>query len=141
VFHLLRRRLMHHRCHLFPTSARRYLLPVAPFSPNWSQIYDWHKTMIYSSRGETQSNIYSDRRHSQSSSSSVPSRSAPVSMSSYLLRPFSWSWTPRAVLGDCPSVFSTSVMHPRFKKYRKQVSTPVQSKSIETSWSKSVSSC
>ena len=81
---------------------------------------------------ETRSSTYSDRPHSQSSSSSsVPSGSAPVSMTSYILPWIFSSWTPRAILGDRPSVFSTSVLHPRFKKYRKLLQTSLNPRAVK----------
>ncbi|PFH47843.1 hypothetical protein AMATHDRAFT_151131 [Amanita thiersii Skay4041] len=93
---------------------------------NWSHVYgdpiihlriSNHSTIIVNSVRaaidllETRSNIYSDR---------------PQSLSTWATQPFMWlyhwlfsSWTPRAIFGDRPSVFSTSLVHPRFKKYRK----------------------
>ncbi|KAF8335172.1 cytochrome P450 [Amanita rubescens] len=117
---------------------------------NWSQIFGSPlihlrvsgNTMIVinSARAaidllETRSNIYSDRPRSQSSSSSsVPSQNTPMSPIPWILRPFTWifsSWTPRAILGDRPSVFSTSVMHPRFKKYRKLLQTSLNPRAVK----------
>ncbi|KAF8335162.1 cytochrome P450 [Amanita rubescens] len=84
---------------------------------------------------EARSNIYSDRPRSHvSASSSVPSQNAPVSMASYLLRPFTWiftPWSPRAILGDRPTIFGTSVMHPRFKKYRKLLQTSLNPRAVK----------
>ncbi|KAF8338413.1 cytochrome P450 [Amanita rubescens] len=84
---------------------------------------------------DTRSNIYSDRpRSHSSSSSSVPLHNNPVSMTSCLLRPLAWifsSWNSRAILGDRPTLFSTSVVHPRFKKYRKLLQTSLNPRAVE----------
>ena len=40
-------------------------------------------------------------------------------------------WTPRAILGGCPLVFNTLVMHPRFKKYRKVWQTSLNPRTIK----------
>src|SRR6266550_4012867 len=83
---------------------------------------------------EARSNIYSDRPRSQiSTSSPVPSQNAPASIASRLLRPFTWiftPWSPRAILGDRPTIFSTSVMHPRFRKYRKLLQTSLNPRAV-----------
>ena len=84
---------------------------------------------------EARSNIYSDRPRSHiSTSSSDAPQSTPASMVSCLLRPFTWiftPWSPRAILGDRPTVFSTSVTHPRFKKYRKLLQTSLNPRAVK----------
>ncbi|KIL57118.1 hypothetical protein M378DRAFT_16464 [Amanita muscaria Koide BX008] len=122
---------------------------------NWSQIYgsplihlhisNKPTIIINSARAaldllDTRSNIYSDRPHSPSSSSSSDptTQNKHVSIASYLSRPLAWlrrglfsSWSPRAILGDRPSVFSTSVLHSRFKKYRKLLQTSLNPRAVK----------
>ncbi|KAK2460279.1 hypothetical protein APHAL10511_007668 [Amanita phalloides] len=136
--------------HLF--SGNTYQIPFSePWKAyaDWSQIYesplihlrisDNSTIIINSARAvidllETRSNIYSDRPHSKSSSSSsVPAPATSTSLFC-LLRPFTWlfsSWAPRAILGDRPSVFSTSVLHPRFKKYRRLLQTSLNPRAVK----------
>ncbi|KAF8630710.1 hypothetical protein AX15_002762 [Amanita polypyramis BW_CC] len=121
---------------------------------NWSQVYGSpliylcvsnNATIIINSARaaiellDARSNIYSDRPRSlSSSSSSVPSQNATAPTASRIFQQFTWiyhwifsSWTPRAILGDRPSVFSTSVLHPRFKKYRKLLQTSLNLRAVK----------
>ncbi|KAF8626110.1 hypothetical protein AX17_006606 [Amanita inopinata Kibby_2008] len=132
---------------------------VPPFEPwkaytNWSQIYGSPLIHLRISNKPTivintvravidlldgRSSIYSDRPQSlSSSSSSAPSPQSPDSFASLLFLPFAWlyrrlfsPWAPRALLGDRPSIFSTSFLHPRFKKYRKLLQTSMNPRAVK----------